>query len=239
MFPVIAVDGPAGAGKSTLAHDLARALKIYHVDSGAFYRAVTYYALRHGFSEQGGRIFDDPAFFEGIAIEVAPYGHRIGPVTLEGEPVGERLRSWEVTQVVSAVSRHPKVRAFVNRQLRALAQRYPLVIDGRDIGTAVFPDAAVKFYVTCAPEVRARRRLQQMQGTKAPLPSEAEVLRNIIERDRIDASRAVDPLRKAPDAFEIDTTHLTRSEQLEKALEYIRRTAPELLNGADSPDAAE
>ncbi len=229
MVTVIAVDGPAGAGKSTLARDLARKLKVYHVDSGAFYRAVTYYALKNGFESKGEHLFDDPRFFEGICLKVLPYGNQIGPVELNGEPLGDHLRSWEVTQWVSRVSAHPAVREFVNWQLRKLSRDYPLVIDGRDIGTVVFPDAPIKFYVTCNLRERARRRQQEMMHSGEDAPSFEEVFKNINARDESDTTRTIAPLRVAPDAFYIDTTSLTPKEQLNQAVAYIRQRMPDLL----------
>lgn len=223
MIRVIAVDGPAASGKSSTASAVARRLGFFHIDSGALYRGVTSVAL--GLSEDASA--DDiltAAEFRGLGFRVMG---EAAVLYIDGSPFGARIRDQEVTAGVSAVSAIPEVRRWVNRSLRGIATSdRTLVVDGRDIGTAVFPDAPVKVFLDAAPEVRARRRLAQRDAASGDLETttiaaEAERLR---KRDEADASRALDPLRPAEDATRIDTANLTFDQQVGVILDLIRRS---------------
>ncbi len=224
MNRVIAVDGPAASGKSSTAAAVARRLGFLHVDSGALYRGATTVALDLGESASADDII--------TAAELRGLGFRVvGDAVvlyLDDSPLGERLRDADVTGGVSAVSALPGVRRWVNRSLRALATPdRTLVVDGRDIGTAVFPDAPLKVFLDAAPEVRARRRLIQRDPAledlgPATVSAEADRLRR---RDEADASRTADPLKPAHDAIRIDTANLTFEEQVDMILELIKDAA--------------
>jgi cytidylate kinase len=210
---VIAIDGPAASGKSTTAGAVARALGALHLDSGALYRALTVVALEGGSADPGALL--RRAESRGLALR--PSGQSIEPV-LDGRSAEPLLRSSEVNARVSAVSAIPEVREWVTRQLRAVAlptgQPDPiLVLDGRDIGTTVFPHAPVKVFLTATPEARARRRLLQRGGTASPEQVAREAA-DLAERDRQDEARAVAPLRPAADAVLLDTTDLQFAEQV-------------------------
>lgn len=200
----LAIDGPAGAGKSTVARAVASALGWRFVDSGALYRAVALAVLRHG---------ADPAAEDDVAAiaekaDVELDGTR---VRLDGDDVGERIRAADVTAIVSAVAAHPRVRAALLDKQRDLAGNGDVVMEGRDIGTAVLPDADVKVYLTAAVEERARRRALELG-----LPQDETTLRSmagaLAERDVADATRDASPLARACDAVEVDTTGLTLDE---------------------------
>lgn len=221
---IIAIDGPAGSGKSSTAREVARRLDFLHVDSGAFYRALTYGLRVAGVPEQSwdGLQPDD---LDRLAVrgERGDDGVRlrVGP-----DIVGDELRSPDVNAHVSHVARIPAVRSWLLGRLRALADTEDVVADGRDIGTVVFPDAALKVFLVADPEVRARRRLLE-QGKADPdrdtVLSEIERLKS---RDRADSERATAPLRPAEDAVHVDTTALTFDEQVAAIIELARGRAP-------------
>jgi len=217
----IAIDGPAGAGKSTVARQLAKRLGYLYIDTGAMYRALTWKALK-----EGTRVTDEAALvnlarntsFE--FKEVAP-----GEVSIycDGEDVSHIIRSPEVSRLVSRVAAWPKVREEMVGLQRDLAVRGRVVMDGRDIGTCVLPEAPYKFFLTASLEERARRRWRELaaQGNNVSLE---KVKQEIEERDRRDSQRAVAPLQPAPDAIIIDTTNLTPEEVTEHILKIIRET---------------
>jgi len=217
--PVIAIDGPAASGKSSTGAAVARQLGFLHLDSGAIYRGLTRVAI-----DAGGR----PSPEEIIrAAEARHLEYRAREESLalylDGEPAEARIRGGEVTGSVSAVSALPEVRDWVNRQLRALlGVGRPLVVDGRDIGTAVFPDAAVKVFLVASAEERARRRLRQ-RGEAAGPAAVAEESGRIAARDLADSTRAVAPLRPAADAILVDTSHLGFEEQVAMIVAVVRQ----------------
>jgi cytidylate kinase len=227
--PIVAIDGPAASGKSTTAQAVAQALGFCHVDSGALYRAVTLVALEGlGAPEgwEGARVAAEAAA-RGIAA--APRGSRL-EVTVGGVPVGGAVRAEPVTREVSRVAAMPAVREFVNRLLREAAREGGVVMDGRDIGTVVFPDAEVKVFLVADAEERAKRRL--LEGGRAldacSIKDEAATLE---ARDAHDAGRAVAPLRPAPDAVALDTTRLSFAEQVRRVVALVReREAPPSLD---------
>lgn len=210
---IVTIDGPAGSGKSTTARAVARRLGFRHLDSGAFYRALTYAALRSGIPEAQWPELD--------AVRLDAFDVRARPAEegwrlfLGDEDVSAAIRAPEVNARVSIMAKVPAVRAWLMGWLRAAAEDGDLVTDGRDMGTVVFPDADLKVFLVADPRERARRRLAE-QGHVAPTPEEvdAEVAR-LLARDRIDSERAVAPLLQPPDAVVLDTTPLSFEEQVD------------------------
>lgn len=217
----IAIDGPAGSGKSTAARAVARALDILYLDTGAMYRAVALYALRRGV---------DPADCAGVTallpqirLDMSLDEEGSTRVLLCGEDVSRAIRTPEVSAGASDVGAHPAVRARMVALQRAIAAGKSVAMDGRDIGTHVLPDATHKFYVTAAVQERARRRhLELLQrGEAADLQ---QVQREMVRRDHNDSHREVAPLRPAPDAIQVDTTAFTSPEQtVQCILDHIRQ----------------
>jgi cytidylate kinase len=226
---VIAIDGPAASGKSSTARAVAEALGFAHLDSGALYRGVTLVALREA-ARRGLRREDplqvlDPETIlrtaEDRGLMLQPDGAGFAAY-LEGEPEDAEIRAGPVTAAVSAVSAVPVVREWVNSRLRAMVRiGRDVVVDGRDIGTVVFPDADLKVFLTAAPEARARRRLSQRGAAHDPalLGAETEAL---AARDHADSTRAVAPLRVADDAVRLDTTSLSFEDQVTRIVALAR-----------------
>jgi CMP/dCMP kinase len=217
---IIAIDGPAGSGKSTTARAVAQELGFRHLDSGAFYRALTFAALRRGLHpDEWPRLsgVDLDAF--DVKAEPAAEGFRM---YVAGSDVHEEIRSAEVNASVSVMARVPAVRDWLLERLRGAAEISDLVADGRDIGTVVFPDATLKVFLVADPVERARRRLLQMGLSTDPATLAAEVAR-IQERDRVDSTRAVAPLRAAADAVVLDTTGLGFDEQVAAIVALARQ----------------
>lgn len=208
---IIAIDGPAGSGKSSTAKAVARALGFRHLDSGAFYRALTYAALRMGWEEESWQSLT-PQQLDSLRIDSEPAegGHRF---TMRGVDITSEIRSAEVNSRVSHMARVPAVREWLLEQLRAAGTESDLVADGRDIGTVVFPDADLKVFLTATPDVRARRRLME-QGIAATDEEVGLESLRLGERDRIDSEREVAPLRQADDAIVMDTSELSFEEQV-------------------------
>jgi cytidylate kinase len=215
---VIAIDGPAASGKSTTARLVAEKLGYVHVDTGAMYRAVTLKVLRAGIR---------PADGEGIGRLLATTHmvlRREGEVTrvlLDGEDVTAEIRSPDVTRTVSAVSRHRPVREAMVREQRRMGSEGGIVLEGRDIGTVVFPDADLKFFMIAGIEARGRRRGEELRA-RGISPDMNGLIEEIRERDSLDSTRAESPLRKAEDAIEIDTSDLTIEEQVRVVVERVR-----------------
>ena len=221
---IVAIDGPAGSGKSSTAREVAARLGFLHVDSGAFYRALTYALQAAGVPEDAwdGLAPDD---LDGLRVEGRRGNGGVG-ITVAGELVSEQLRTDAVNAAVSHVARIPAVRTWLLGRQRALAEAEDLVIDGRDIGTVVFPDAELKVFLVADPEIRATRRLAERGVTDPdPVTLLAEVDR-LKERDRIDSEREVAPLRPAEDAVRVDTTALTFEEQVAAIIELARARRP-------------
>lgn len=210
----IAIDGFSSCGKSTMAKDLAREVGYIYVDSGAMYRAVTLYALRNGLiTSQGIRTEELEKQMQQIRIhfELDPQTQR--PITfLNGENVEREIRTLEVSSHVSPIATLGFVRQAMVAQQQAMGQHKGIVMDGRDIGTAVFPDAELKIYVTASARVRAQRRYDELKA-KGQEASFEEILANVEERDRIDMSREISPLRQADDAILLDNSEMTIAEQ--------------------------
>ena len=217
--PSIAIDGPVSAGKSTLSDALARKLGILHLDTGAMYRAVGLYALENGINPASEAALEE-VIGNGWAAVSLEYTDGMQITLLNGQNVTHRLREEAVGAAASAVSRYPAVRRYLVDIQRQLARKQSLLIDGRDIGTVVLPEADVKIFLTASPEARALRRYTQIisSGKKSDYPT---VLQELIKRDSQDTSRKHDPLRPAEDAVVLDTSALSFEETLSKLLELV------------------
>jgi len=215
---VIAIDGPSGAGKSTAGRALAARLGYTFIDTGAMYRALAVKAARAGIDAADGEAL--ARLLHGARIELRDGGRR---VWLDGEDVSEAIRTREASALASRVSVHSAVRREMVARQRALGQAGGVVLDGRDIGTAVFPEADVKFYVDADPRRRAERRVAELAAAGRPADLEA-ILRDIRERDHTDMTRADSPLRRAPGAVVLDTTTLSPEEVLERMLAAVGAT---------------
>lgn len=215
---VIAIDGYASTGKSTLAKMLSRHYQIPFIDSGALYRGITLYALEKGFFKDDK--LDQEALSEALDGLNLRFDPETGGLCLNGENVSQKIRLPQVSDHVSIIAALTMVREFLLHQLRHMTSENGLVMDGRDIGTVVFPNADYKFFFTARPEVRARRRYEELkaQGQKTTFE---EVLKNLILRDQTDSTRETAPLRKADDAFEIDTSEVTTEQVFADLLEKI------------------
>ena len=219
----IAIDGPVGAGKSTVSDEVARRLGILHLDTGAMYRAVGLYMLRRGVPVRDrGRVADA---LPGVDISVR-YEDGAQRTLLNGEDVTGLIRTPEVSDAASAVSQHPEVRARLVAAQQALARTMPMLVDGRDIGTVVLRDAPVKVYLTASAEARARRRLDQYAAEGRHYPFE-EVLKAVNDRDWDDMHREADPLRQADDAVVVDSSDLSFEETVERILALVAQVRGE------------
>jgi cytidylate kinase len=219
--PVIAIDGPAGAGKSTLASHLARKFGFLNLETGAMYRALAYKAIDSDLDMDDEAALLDLCEHTRIALEPIRDGNR---VLLDGRDVSRRIRDADVTAAASRASVHPKVREWMVAQQRTLGAAGGVVMEGRDIGTAVFPDAEVKIFLDAAPEVRGNRRYRQVASSEheAVPVTESAVLAEMQARDERDRNRAESPLRPAEDAIRIDSTALSLDEVLARSEEIVR-----------------
>jgi len=212
---VVAIDGFSSGGKSTMAKDLAQDVGYTYIDSGAMYRAVALYALRNGWmTENDIDIEELKKNIGSLKIDFKPNEQGVSETYLNGENVEKEIRTLEVANAASRVSALDFVRKELVRQQQQMGLQKGIVMDGRDIGTVVFPQAELKIFLTASPEIRARRRMEEMLA-KGEKVSFEEVLANIKERDERDLHRAESPLRKADDAIIIDNSNLTRNEQRE------------------------
>lgn len=231
----IALDGHSSCGKSTMAKQLARQLGYIYVDTGAMYRTVTLYALRNGLfcpSAEGGETIDTARLEADIRDGKVEVSFRLNEETglpepcLNGEVVEPYIRGIEVSSRVSPIAALPFVRSAMTAQQQKMGTQGGIVMDGRDIGTVVFPNAELKVFVTASAEVRAQRRYDELQEKGQPASFE-EILKNVVERDYIDSHREVAPLKQADDALLLDNSNLTREEQsqwlYERAMERINK----------------
>ena len=215
----IAIDGFSSCGKSTMAKQLAKDLGYIYVDTGAMYRAVTLYALNHAFMAQNElRVKELLACLPKIDVAFT----QEGGVLLNGERVDDAIRSVEVSQWVSKVSSIKEVRQKMVELQRAMGSNKGVVMDGRDIGTVVFPDAELKIFVTAEPKVRAQRRYDEWTA-KGMQVNFDEVLRNVIDRDYQDQHRAESPLKQADDAIVLDNSYMSRDEQQEWLMKQVEK----------------
>ncbi|MBP8975488.1 MAG: (d)CMP kinase, partial [Bacteroidetes bacterium] len=211
-------DGPAASGKSTTAKLLAKKLGYIHIDTGAMYRAITYKALQNHIDVTDEDRLAKLARSCVLSFKNEDDGQRI---LLDGVDVTAEIRSLEVTNNVSVVSSHPKVREVLVELQRSLALEGGVVLEGRDIGTVVLPDAEVKIFLVADVAERAKRRQRDLANAGISVDDE-QIQQELIERDRKDSSRAASPLKKADDAIVIDTTNLTIDEQVEKIFNYVQ-----------------
>ena len=216
----IAIDGPSGAGKSSLSKAVAKALGIIYVDTGALYRTVGYYARSIGIPSDKSEICRIVPHLGEITIEVK-YEDGIQCVYLNGENLGDRIRENEISMYASTVSAVPEVRAFLLDTQKDIANKNSVIMDGRDIGTVILPDADVKIFMIASNEVRARRRVAELAEKGMPVSYE-EVLADMIKRDEQDRSRDVAPAVAAPDAISFDNSFDGFEEALDALLTLIR-----------------
>jgi len=224
----IAIDGYSSCGKSTLAKQLAQTLHFVYVDSGAMYRAVTLYALRHGLIQN--KVIDSNGIADALDdIDISfIYNRTTGQseTILNGENIEQYIRTMEVSGLVSPVSAIPAVRVKLQALQRGFGKSKGVVMDGRDIGTVIFPNAQLKLFMTASNAVRSQRRYEELKANGQDVSLE-EVLENLISRDQQDTTRAESPLRKAEDAIVIDNSELTEQDQLEIALSHSIRVMAE------------
>ena len=224
----IAIDGFSSCGKSTMAKDLAREIEYVYIDTGAMYRAVTLFALRNGLIDENGIRRQELEAKMGeimITFVLDPLAGR--PLTyLNGECVENEIRTMQVSSYVSPIATLDFVRRAMVDLQRLMGEAKGVVMDGRDIGTVVFPDAELKVFVTASPEIRAQRRYDELtaKGEKCNLE---EILKNVQERDRIDSTREISPLRQADDAIVLDNSYMTIEEQKQWLLNAYRKVARE------------
>lgn len=222
MVYSVAIDGPSGAGKSTLAKAAAAQLGILYVDTGAIYRSIGYYMFKHDIDPKDtARVISAlPSIDVGMGYDE----DGLQRMYLNGEDVTKAIRLPEISMYASAVSAIPEVRAFLLDMQRDLAKKQSVIMDGRDIGTVVLPEAKVKIYLTARAEVRAQRRMKELEQRGTPSSYE-EVLRQIEERDYADMHREIAPLRQAEDAVLLDTSELDFEQSQEALLTLIRQGA--------------
>jgi cytidylate kinase len=213
---IIVIDGPAGSGKSSTAKAIANRLNIQFLDSGALYRAITYLWIREGRPEK-------EKFFENLPdVELsASYKDEIFKVFVNGSNITAEIRKHEVAESVSEIASYPAARKFVNNLMRNMVTENLYIADGRDLGTAVFPDADLKFFMNATLEERAKRRFLEMNTSDPDITFDV-VKENLKQRDHKDQTRSADPLKKADDAIEIDTTGKTFKEQLDEMISIIK-----------------
>lgn len=218
----IALDGHSSCGKSTIAKKLANSLGYTYIDTGAMYRGVTLFSLRNNLWQDGQPLEDAIAGRlneVNLRFETTPDGQHL---LLNGEDVEHEIRGMEVSNHVSPIATLGTVRAHLVKQQQEMAAQKGVVMDGRDVGTVVMPDAELKIFVTARPEVRAKRRYQELKAKGDDVTFE-EVLHNVTERDRIDSSREISPLKKADDAVLLDNSDLTIDEQQAIVVEMVQR----------------
>ncbi len=214
---LIAIDGPVGAGKSTISDEVAKKLHILHLDTGAMYRAAGLAALKRGVSLDDEKAVGAVVSEADISVSYVDNAQR---TYLDGEDVSEKIRTQQAGQAASAVSRFAAVRQKMVAAQRAMAQNTSMLLDGRDIGTVVLKNATAKIFLTASPEARARRRMNQLKEKGDSTPFE-EILQEVKARDEQDEHRAVDPLKKADDAVVVDSSDLNFEETVQAILRIV------------------
>ena len=220
---IIAIDGHSSTGKSTLAKELAKALNYVYIDTGAMYRAVTYYALQNNLISEKKinkkQLIND---LDKIQIDFKYNPDKgFAEVYLNGQNIEKEIRQMYVSNFVSQIATIPEVREKLVAQQRKIGERKGIVMDGRDIGSVVFPDAELKIFMTASPEVRAKRRFMELLD-KGENVNYNDVLTNVLKRDKTDSERSTSPLIMTKDAIKIDNSNLSREEQLEKVLKLAK-----------------
>ena len=219
---VIAIDGFSSTGESSISKVVADTLGLIHIDTGAMYRAITLFGLRN-FKDEKQEI-DLSKLLQNlneISLEFRENSGKL-EIYLNGENVSKEIRTTEVSDNVSFIAKHPEVRARLVVLQRDIAEKQGVIMDGRDIGTVVLPDADYKFFLTASADERARRRFLELQSLGIETTIE-EVKQNLIERDRIDSEREISPLKQAEDAILIDNTNLNKEETIDLILSYIKK----------------
>ena len=220
--PVIAIDGFSSTGKSSISKVIAQKLDLIHIDTGALYRGITYFALENCLNDS--QEIDIKSLFSKlneIHLEFRP-NHQVLELYLNGKNINKEIRELRVSNNVSIVAKQPEIRDFLLDFQRNLAAKGGVIMDGRDIGTVILPNADFKFFVTASPEERARRRHLELQKSGVDISRE-EVYENLKTRDKIDSERAVAPLKKADDAILIDNTLLNKEETIALILSHISK----------------
>lgn len=222
---IVAIDGFSSCGKSTMAKDLASEIGYIYVDTGAMYRTVALYALRHDLFNNDGSVKANELKAQMPSISVTfKFNQKTGrpDAYLNGKKVEDEIRGMEVSSHVSQIAAIPFVRTAMVAQQQEMGKQKGIVMDGRDIGTTVFPNAELKIFVTASPEVRAQRRYDELKG-KGKTADFEDILKNVKERDYIDSHREVSPLRKADDAIELDNGNMTIAEQKAWLMEQFKK----------------
>jgi CMP/dCMP kinase len=214
---IIAIDGPAGSGKSTAAKNIAQNLDFIYLDTGAMYRAITYLALRNGIVENIPAVIE---MTQKISLKVK-FENNVTRVFVDGEEITDNIRTPDVNSKVSEISTIPEVRSELVKIQKKLGEEADIVAEGRDVTTVVFPYADVKIFMTASVEERAKRRFKEFQEKKADISLE-EVKENIEKRDKIDSERSISPLKKADDAIEFDNTGLSITDELDLLLNIVK-----------------
>lgn len=218
---IVAIDGPAGSGKSTSAKLTAKALDYLYIDTGAMYRACTFMALKQGIIDDEQAVID---LARSMDLQLK-FENGVTRVFVDGDEITDEIRTKEVNANVSPVSTIKEVRAAMVAKQRDMGKDGGVVMEGRDIGTAVFPQAEVKIFLIASITERAKRRLKEYREKGNTEITLEEVEQNLAERDRIDSTRAADPLTKADDAYEVDTSDVTIEQQVERILQRVREVA--------------
>jgi len=221
---IVAIDGHSSCGKSTLAKAMAAALQYAYVDSGAMYRAVTLYFIQNQIDITQSAVVDDALKHINISFKHSSRGNR---TILNGEDVEDEIRKMYVSEMVSQVAAISVVRAAMVAQQQELGRHKGIVMDGRDIGTVVFPNAELKIFLTAEVQERARRRFEELKA-KGQAVSLEEIAQNLKKRDHLDSTRSDSPLKKADDAVVIDNTHLSKDQQLQLALDLVQERVASL-----------
>lgn len=218
---IIAIDGPAGSGKSSVALEVSKKLNLVYLDTGSMYRLITYFMINNGMLAKLDSMSD-----EEISKVLAKINFTLKDNTflLDKEDVGNKIRTPEINQNISKVAQNKEIRKFLVNIQRKLGEEQDSILDGRDIGTVVFPNADFKFFLDASPEVRAQRRTIENEKKKITSTYD-EILEEIIKRDEADRTRKIAPLSKAVDAFEIDTSNMTFEEVVNKVIEKVKNEA--------------